>query len=214
MLHSVGERVQGKQPETQFVFAEKQKDKSLQEMEESGRRMIEVEKWQTLRGRTATTNKIREKGKREQWSRKMPSNRKAQKGPHQKEAEGTPNFTWRRKEQHVFKCLIWLHSGLCECQVSGCVPIQLRYRYRNHQIKQRSCSCPGKTHKQTSDHKRRLRSRGLDSSGLMLGSVSNSRAGTFWEILEMRKTPRSDERNAADGVFTVSWVCSEWLKRK
>lgn len=44
MLHSVGERVQGKQPETQFVFAEKQKDKSLQEMEESGRRMIEVEK--------------------------------------------------------------------------------------------------------------------------------------------------------------------------
>lgn len=48
-----------------------------EEMEESGRQMREVEKWQTLRGRTAASNRIRQKRKRDRESgeaEKRPSN--------------------------------------------------------------------------------------------------------------------------------------------
>lgn len=126
MLHSVGERVQGTQPERErereLVVAEKQ-----EEMEE---------KWRTDERRWRNV-KCCEEG----WQRQIKSERKegdsesgeaekgpatgAQKGPELKGSEGIPNFTRQRKEQRVFKCLVSLHSGLCECQVSGRLPIKL-----------------------------------------------------------------------------------------
>ncbi len=149
MLHSVGERVHGTQPEQE----------SLQEVDRCRRRWKKVEdRWERWRndkrceeGRQQQIKSDR-KDRQDRETERAVKQKKgrasgADKGPQLKEAEGTPNFTWRRKEQHVFKCLISIHSWLCECQVSGHLPIQLRYR--NHQVKQGSCLCP---EKHTSKH--------------------------------------------------------------
>lgn len=136
-------------------------------MEESGRQMREVEKWQTLRGRTIATNKIREKRKREKRDRESS---KAEKKPSN---WGTERPSAERSRGY-FKLHMAEKRAAC-IQVSHFTPFMTVWMSSpwppaNPALTQKSSGqtdeplMSGKIHKQTSDRKKRKGSRVLVSS--------------------------------------------------